>query len=685
MKAILVNQDGNVKIEINGEIFNPQCFRSFKPEAETIRQFAEAGIRLMNVFPTGIKNRLGTPYSPFGEVWIGEGKYNWENLRRQLDLFTESAPEAYFMLMLQLDTRDWFLGLNSDIENSFDHFSLTAGCEKWRKSAARFICDTIDYLDKHYPEKIYGIMLCAGGTNEWYSHYEDYARHGKYKQAAFEKWMGNESVRLPSAEIIDRTSWGMLRHPQKDRQGVNYWSFLHCLTADTIKYFGGEFKKHTDGSRLVGIAQGYLMDFKNDVLPGACTGLWETLDSGDIDIFIAPASYTFRGLDSTSGIRFPVDSIKLHRKLYIHSLDNITHLAKDMEVAEKLLNGFSRHVRLENLDESKEYFKRETALTISKGMGYWWFGMYPKWHNDVQMMLEIKKIQQVSNDVREKDCTSVSEIAVFVDQNSNYYLDVKQSITNKNVWLQAEPLYRQGAPWDNYHMEDINHPEMPHNQYKLYVFLNLLAPRKIHIETIEMLKRAGKSMLFLYAPGIINENGFSIEDMSRLVGIELKESEMEDYKIVVPKGKWNSSDENIILGYDAPVKPMFCVEDQDVEIIGCFEKSQKTAFALKMRANAFDAWSAGGTIPGNILRQLAIRAGVFIYLESGDPVYINKSILGSFAHKAGKRIFNLPYECKLREFYSEEEYQSDNNRVEIDFEANECKLFEIITRTFNKQ
>jgi beta-galactosidase len=677
MRATLINQNGNIKIKINGKIFNPQCFRSFKPEAESIKHFTEAGIRLMNIFPTGVKNRLGTAYSPFGEVWIGEGKYNWDNLRRQVDMFIENAPEAYFMLMLQVDTRDWFLEQNPDIKNSFDHFSLTAGCEKWRKAAAMFMCDMIDYLNKHYPEKVYGVMLCGGGTNEWYNHHGDYAIHGKYKQAAFENWSGDMSSNLPSKEVIDKTSWGILRHPQKDCQGIDYWRFLHCLTNDTIKYFAGALKKHTNRTLLTAVAQGYLMDYKNDVIFGSDTGLWDTLESDDIDIFISPASYWFRGLNSTSGIRFPVDSIKLHGKLYIHSLDNVTHLASDSEVGRKLTSCFCSHAKLDNIDESREYFKRETALSMSKGMGYWWFGMYPQWYNNSEMMSEIKKIQITSQQVREKDCRSVSEIAVFVDEDSNYHLDAGQIVTNKNVMLQPESLYRLGAPWDNFHMNDITHCEMAHEQYKLYIFLNLLAPQNAHIEMIEKLKLDGKSMLFLYAPGIIGKDNFSIEKMSLLAGINLQELKDSEYKVVVPKGKWNEFDKNNIFGYDAPVTPMFYTEDCDLDVIGRFPKSKKPAFVLKEREDAFDAWTAAGSVPDKILRELARKAGVFIYLESGDPVYMNKSVLGCFAHKSGKRTLNMPFECKLREFYSGEEYQTTKHRLEVYFKANEMKLFEI--------
>lgn len=700
MKASVIRQNGSMKIKINNEIFNPQCFRSFRPEPKTIREFAKAGFRLTNIFPTGIVNALGTPYSPFGEVWIGEGKYNWENLHKQVDMFIENAPEAYFMLMVQLDTRDWFLKENPDVEYSFTHLIQTAGCEKWRKSAARFMCDMIDHLDEHYPEKIYAVMLCAGYTNEWSNHHpEDCGRHSRYKQQAYKNWCGDQSAVLPSAAEIEKTSWGVLRHPVKNREGVDYWQFHHDIVTDTVKYFARIIKEHTHNTKLVAVAQGYLMMYRRDVLPLAFTGLWETLECEDIDIFAAPASYWFRGLDNTSSILYPVDSFALHNKLYIHSLDNTTHLTNDMDVAKRLQSGDyggynvgkrlqdddcghsggCTHVRLKNLNESGMYFRRETALALSKGMGYWWFGMYPQWHDNPDMMTEIKEMREVGDCVRTKDCQSVSEIAVFVDQDSNYYMDAGQVVTDKTILRQPGPLYRMGAPWDNYHMDDINHPEMSHDQYKFYVFLNLLAPKKKHLEMIEKLKKEGKSMLFLYAAGIITEDGFSIDAMSHLTGVTLKELDEQELKIVVVPGAFNKSAENSVMSFDEPVVPMFFADDADAEVIGRFEKSQKPSFVMKKRSGgSFDAWSAMGSVQADALRELARRAGVFIYLESGDPLYLNKSMLGCFGHKPGKRSFKMPFECKLYECYSGKEYQTANCRVDVNFKTNEMKLFKII-------
>jgi hypothetical protein len=49
-----------------------------------------------------------------------------------IELFIKNAPEAYFALMVQVDTRPWYLEENLGCPNSFFCLSQVAGNEKWR-------------------------------------------------------------------------------------------------------------------------------------------------------------------------------------------------------------------------------------------------------------------------------------------------------------------------------------------------------------------------------------------------------------------------------------------------------------------------------------------------------------------------------------------------------------------------
>ena len=67
-----------LKIEINGTIFEPLAYRSYRPTAELVRGFAGTGLRLANVTHTGMLCTLDVPYSLFGEAWTGPEQFDWK-------------------------------------------------------------------------------------------------------------------------------------------------------------------------------------------------------------------------------------------------------------------------------------------------------------------------------------------------------------------------------------------------------------------------------------------------------------------------------------------------------------------------------------------------------------------------------------------------------------------------------
>ncbi|MEG0767255.1 MAG: hypothetical protein RR482_06020, partial [Clostridia bacterium] len=253
MQASIVKVHGVPYLKVNDEIIQPVSFRSFWPQEKTIHAFAENGFRLMSVFPTGILCSLKVPYSQFGEVWLGEGRYDWAAMRAQMDAFVTQAPQAYFSLMVQLDTRDWFLREHPEASNTFTQLARDAGWQVWRQSAAHWMTDLMDFLDREYPEKVFAVFICAGGTCEWYNTADQSAADADgVKEQVFAQWSRDAQRKLPDAQALAHASHGAFRDPHADRDALDYWRFHNEIIADTICYFAAHVKAHTHRSRLVG-------------------------------------------------------------------------------------------------------------------------------------------------------------------------------------------------------------------------------------------------------------------------------------------------------------------------------------------------------------------------------------------------------------------------------------------------
>ncbi len=702
MIAKLVQHNNITKISVNGRIFEPLSFRSFRPKPATTKAMAEVGVKLQSVFPTGIISALRIPYSLFGEIWTGEGQYDWAPLKKQMDQFIRNAPDAYLSLMIQLDTREWFLKEHPEASYSFLNISRVAGYEVWRESAARMICDVLDYLDREYPEKIYAVHLFAGSTCEWLNS-SDPAAYDRLKESCFAAWSGEAGRKMPKPEALAHTSCGIFRDPDTDKDALDFWRFHNEIVADAICYFAGRTKKHTGGTKLTGCFYGYLVATPNPA--SAQLAAQRVFDCPDIDIVFSPASYRFRKLESTSAEQLPIDSIILRKKLYFHEIDNTTHLANSEPYAQVLQ--IMGHSRMKDLDQTTMYYRREAAQAWSHCGGYWWFDMLGCWFEnngkaDNAMMNEIKKITDAGKRLYSMPVSGIAEIAVLVHAASNYYVK-DQNLISELLIKQLEPLHRIGAPVDIYCAEDVLRDDFPEDRYKLYLVPNMFAPSEELHQAVCNLREKGKSIIFIYAAGAINSsnlgNGFSAEKISLLTNISVEINENEISATAVPGGFLNDSGMTRIYGYESrSVKPVLKCSDPEAVVYGCDILDNSAQLVIKYRrhingggsgddgsssgnnssggSGSFDCWSMQGPLPSYVLRPLAKAAGVSIYTSDDLPVYANSMMFCLFDHVGSSREVNMPWKDGLiEELYTGERHVLDGAPVILSFRCDETKCF----------
>ena len=139
METRIVRKNGVLMIEIDKKAYPPLAFKSFRANQKNISDFYAAGIRLFNILTSGVTSAVGVPYSLFGESWVGMETYDFTPIDRQIDLFTQCAPDAYFSLMIQLDTRDWWLEQHPGYPNSFHKMAQMETDPLWREAASKYM------------------------------------------------------------------------------------------------------------------------------------------------------------------------------------------------------------------------------------------------------------------------------------------------------------------------------------------------------------------------------------------------------------------------------------------------------------------------------------------------------------------------------------------------------------------
>ncbi len=681
----IVFKYGEAKIKIGEKLFDPLAFRSFRPEPYNIRDFYNAGVRLMSILHSGMPCTLGVPYSQYGEHWTGMGRYDFSRIDTQMKVFLENAPEAFFNIMLMLDTRPWYLEMNPDLVSSYRHLSSMAGNEKWRKDAARYLKDVVGYLEEKYGDRIFAYSLFAGSSTEWYTEM-NYAAKGNIflendgtrlpiekvdidrfpvKEEAWKKWQGDPAAALPSLHFLENTSHGVFRDlsVKEDKVSYDYWQFQNKIIGDAASYFAEVVKEITGNNKLTGLFYGYLTLLSGRrLLCNGHLGFEQVWNSPYFDMIYGPARYETRKLTDASGYLVPVDSVALRNKLYFQEIDY--RLATgDKRILENGQDLGRTHPEDMPVEFSKNCIRREFINTLEKRTGMWWFDFFGYNYIDPILMGEVKDSMEVVEKIKGIEMDKISEIALFTDVESEFYLHQDSDLDDKNIARQITEFSYLGAPNDSFTFSDLE-KACDRKNYKLIFFLNIFRiPEEKLAYITQKLKRDGRTLVFFYAPGYITDDGFSVGHVSQVLGMRMKEEMKPVSKIVMGKGlKEHLS--STTFGYQTEVMPKFSVQEEDVTTYGEYEDGG-IAFALKEFDNYKICYTGAGSIPFLVLREMARNAGVHIYYEGNDPLFVNSRMIGVHHVKDRDAVIHLPGENSGEMLFGGTSVATNNRKMEL--------------------
>lgn len=713
LRARVVSVGGVLKIEINGKVFDPLAYRSYRPTPELIRGFAGTGLQLANVTHTGMLCTLDVPYSLFGEVWTGPEQFDWKVFDAQMEMFEASAPGAFYNIALQLDTRDWYLARHPECSNSYWNLVETAGHEPWRADTAASLQAFLRQIEARYGDRVFAYSLLCGSSTEWYTNSqgrgrpEALIRQHPIKTAAFRKFTGDPTATTTPLDVLHRTSHGIFRDPVADAEALRYWRFHHEIIGDAILYFAGKAQEVLQHRKLLGLFYGYLTQLNSErLLQEGHLGYERVWRSPDIDMIYAPAKYGApRSFEGASGYLLTVDSLDLHRKLVFHEVDHTTHVARDtVENGRKIPGG---NTKLPDAFASRQVLRREFALTRAKRTALWWFDFLGGNFASAEMMSMVGELVRAQNRLRDVPMRSVAEIAVFGDVPSMYHINARSSIADDLLVRPPDELARIGAPYDIYNFSDLDHPRMPWERYKLCIFLNpFLIPEAKRAFLRSKVQRNGRTLLWIYAPNYIQRDGFSVNAISDITGIRVARRSEEGSAVTVrPEGLFARIGAAVRYGFTPGLKPgaprdqtfdmrsksllettpLFEVRDEAARTYGVYDSNGAPALALKNHMSHTSIYSAVGNLPASLYREIARAAGVHIYYEGRDPVYINSRLLGIHMQSDSAPTITFPIRkpIRLEELFDGGEMRAANGMCQLPQERGVTKLYLLTDATFD--
>ena len=463
-----------------------------------------------------------------------------------------------------------------------------------------------------------------------------------------------ETAKVPTRSQQLQTHHMTLRDPLTEQQVINYYQALSDLNSDLVIDFNKTVKEENGDRALTGAFYGYIFELTgNDSYWGVGKearlsglqrsgqlGFRKIIESPYVDFIATPYIYFLRSIGGECSPQQPVESARIHNKMFILEDDTRTHLALPE-------HGYGR---ADTLADSIAIMKRNFASTLVRCLAIWWLG--EKHHIDPSREPAftplLASFQQLGTWALQLDRSPCAEIAVLLDDESLYYETIYNdlslpNITQQRVW----GLPRIGAPFDCYLLQDFIDGKVP--SAKLCIFLNAFRlDDKRRKALSDELRKDGRTALWIYAPGYIKDD-MSVDHMEELTGIQFGKSEfpwgplmhITDFDHPITE-KLN---EELFWGTNTPLGPIFHVDDPEATVLGEVVYSEgrcDPGFALKSFPEWNSVYIAAPNIPAPVLRGIAKYAGVHLYSEDGDVLYANKQLLAVHTIRGGKRTLRLP-------------------------------------------
>lgn len=652
---------GLARIAVNGSEHLPYFFFV---NTETARDGETVDAQIREAAANGVHLFSGVIYLPLRNAY---GDRSFGAIDSLIQQVLTADPEGFLLPRLQ------FVPTNFWARTHDDQMSLYADGSEGDVSLAStdFWADCVDALEAlaaHFADpstpggdRVIGLHLDRG---EWFNDAALGHDVSQPNQIAFQNWLHAkyqslhglraawhdaavtwEDAAVPvwpgQAPVIKKTDTPLYADRREGRW-VDYAQFSSDIVAEIITSLAATVKTLSLGNLIVAVSYGYTLEFssRND---SGHLALGKLLDSPHIDIIAGPNSHNGRAAGSPAAFGAPLDSVALHGKLWLVEDDTKTFLA-DTETEDdynpKIVSGA----------ETQAIHQRHFGAALAHGAGVTWMDLWGQgWLNSPDIWRELGSLRdQAARCDAVAPAATPPEVVVLVDEASLAYLKNDADGLGANlIGRTRDLLLRAGASVGFYLQSDVVRDDFP--AAKLYLFLNSLRLTTAERQAIrEKLQRPGKTLAWLYAPGLFDENGPSSEEAGEVVGMALRRQPWNSRGGSTPTEAKHPITERIRgvkrIGQEEILNPLFAVTDPQALVVAEYAASGAASLATREHKTGWKSVFFGDPyLTTELLRGLYAYAGVAVYDSQDDIVYAGENgaltIHGSFT---GQRTISLP-------------------------------------------
>jgi hypothetical protein len=655
------------------------------PVEANIRAFAAAGIHL---YSWGWSETIA---HSMAMGWIGDGRSDYTQFDAETAAILAADPDARMFPRLAVSAPQWWLESHPDDRIAYEdgsddgdfgkRFNTSLHSSAWLRDASAALEGLIRHVTQApYADRIIGYQL-TGGANEWF--YTFGARFPDFSPAstrAFREWLRRtydgdvetlrdawrrsdvefETAAVPTKSERMKTDVGLFRDPSVSKRVSDYYQFFSQATAEALIELCRVGKAATGEAAIFGAFYGYLLNAVGGYGGGYSPQHWghqalrRVLQSPHVDFLCSPYQYSRRGAGGYDGSQSLPESAKLHGKLWLTECDHHTFLSVPGTIG---TDGRPMPTKAETMDRMRRDFSHWMIVRC----GMWWMDNKrgQAWYGHPEVMDFIRRSRELMERASRLGMRYRGEVAVVLDEETPFYLKPGVELLYPLVFLQERlGLARMGTTFDVYLHDDLAEASMP--EYPLYIFLNTFYLTEEERRVVrQRVQCGGKTVVWMYAPGFVSEEGLSIEHVRELTGMRIRYREarirgggtplhlyLTNFDHPITRGVTAST----VFGTDTPVSPVFYCDDPEATVLGRLMPPHASGraigefpgFAVKRCSDWTSVFVAVPNVPPDILRNLARFAGCHVYSDDGDLVYANSHFLAVHANAGGVKRIRLP-------------------------------------------
>jgi hypothetical protein len=314
------------------------------------------------------------------------------------------------------------------------------------------------------------------------------------------------------------------------------------------------------------------------------------LESDLVDVLAGPNSYMNRDLGHESSFVCPVDSVRLHGKLWLAETDTRTSLASPVQDC---------CGRPSSIEESLVVLRRDFCHALIRGVDMAWFSLFGGWYDDERIMVFMADARRIAHKAFSLSRAPVAEVAALVDERSPLALTGRDAY-RVDPFLSSEPrasdmLAHLGFPCDLYLLTDLGRMDL--SRYRMLVMVNpvwLSAEQRRLIQ--ERVCQDGRVVVWLGTPGLVQET-VSVDHLSALIGMHARligepaeifiRMRWGSHPITQKVGLgvlqpfWVDGDFEGHFGTNQILSPRVSIEDTSATSLGVYSRDGTVGFAVK--------------------------------------------------------------------------------------------------------